>query len=134
MMEVDISSFIPIYEQIKKEIKRKISLGDLKPKEPLPSIRDLAEELLINPNTVARAYRELELEGFIYTRKGKGCYVTDNSTALVHKEREAILNQIIDNAIEEAKRFNLTFREIKKRFEQRIDLAMEDKKQEEKGE
>jgi GntR family transcriptional regulator len=134
MMKVNTLSFIPIYEQIKEEIKRKISLGDLKPKEPLPSIRDLAEELLINPNTVARAYRELELEGFIYTRKGKGCYVTADSTALVRKEREAILNQIIDNAIEEAKRFNLTFKEIKKKFEQRFDLAMEDKKKEEKGE
>ena len=134
MMKVNTLSFIPIYEQIKEEIKRKISLGDLKPKEPLPSIRDLAEELLINPNTVARAYRELELEGFIYTRKGKGCYVTADSTALVRKEREAILNQIIDNAIEEAKRFNLTLKEIKKKFEQRFDLAMEDKKKEEKGE
>jgi len=134
MMKVDISSFVPIYEQIKEEIKRKISLGDLKPKEPLPSIRDLAEELLINPNTVARAYRELELEGFIYTRKGRGCYVSDDSTALVHKEQEAILNQIIDNAIEEAKRFNLTFREIKKKFDQRIDLVMDNKKKEEKGE
>jgi GntR family transcriptional regulator len=71
MIKVDTSSFVPIYEQIKKEFKKEIFREDLKPNDPLPSIRDLATELLINPNTVARAYRELEMEGFIYTRKGK---------------------------------------------------------------
>jgi GntR family transcriptional regulator len=87
MIKVDTSSFIPIYEQIKTQMKREILLGNLKPKDALPSIRDLATELLINPNTVARAYRDLEMEGFIYTRKGKGCYVSDDLSQLMAAER-----------------------------------------------
>ena len=106
MIEIDTSSFIPFYEQIKLQIKTRISLGVVKPGEPLPSIRELATILIINPNTVARAYRELEREGFIYTRKGKGCFVTDDSTALIKKERTVILNQVFDGAIEEAKKLN----------------------------
>ena len=71
MIKIESKSFVTIYEQIKKEIKRNISLGILKSHQSLPSIRDMAAELIVNPNTVARAYRELEVEGFIYTKKAK---------------------------------------------------------------
>jgi GntR family transcriptional regulator len=128
MIKIDLASFLPIYEQIKKEIKRKITLEVLKPHEPLPSIRDLASELIINPNTVARAYRELEREGFIYTRKGKGCYVSDNSASLIKKERDRTLNQILDQVIEEATKFNLSEEKIKRLFEKRLRLVMDEKK------
>jgi GntR family transcriptional regulator len=134
IIKLDSASDIPIYEQIKKYIKGKISLGDLKANNPLPSIRELAIQLLINPNTVARAYRELELEGFIYTRKGKGCYISEDSTFLVQKERKTMLNQIFDKAIEEAKHFNITPKEIKRTFEHRFGLVLEDKKKEKKNE
>jgi GntR family transcriptional regulator len=106
----------------------------LKPNESLPTIRDLAQELLLNPNTVARAYRELESEGFIYTRKGKGSYVTDNSVAIVQNEREAILNKILDKALEEARSFGLTAEEIKRMFDQRLTLAMGRENKEDKNE
>lgn len=130
MIKVDTSSFVPIYEQIKKEFKKEIFRGDLKPNDPLPSIRDLATELLINPNTVARAYRELEMEGFIYTRKGKGCYVADDSTQLMTEERKSILNHSFDEVIEEAKKYGLDREEIKKLFEERLNVPL---KIEEKG-
>ncbi len=120
VIKVDPTSFIPIYEQIKKEIKGQITQGKLKALEPLPSIRDLATDLIINPNTVARAYRELEMEGFIYSRKGKGCYVTDNSSSLIEKERRTFLIGIFDQAIEEAKRYNLSGQEIIALFEERL--------------
>jgi len=120
MIKIETTSFIPIYEQVKKGIKSKISLGLLKPQDSLPSIRELASELIINPNTVARAYRELEQEGFIITRKGKGCFVSDNFSALIKKERMALLNRIFDEAIEEARKFNLDLDEIKNLFEQRL--------------
>ncbi len=123
MIKVDTSSFIPIYEQIKTQMKREIFLGHLKPKDALPSIRDLATELIINPNTVARAYRELEMEGFIYTRKGKGCYVSDDSSQLMADERKWILMQSFDGAIEEAKRFGLNSKEIQALFEERLRFA-----------
>jgi GntR family transcriptional regulator len=123
MIKVETKSFIPIYEQIKNEIKNRISQGIFKANEPLPSIRELATQLLINPNTVARAYRELEQEGFIYTRKGKGCYVSDNSSSLVKEESAKILNQVFDRTIEEAKKLNFDPEEIKKLFEKRLDLV-----------
>ena len=123
MIKIEPTSFVPIYEQIKKEIKRNISLVIFKAHEPLPSIRDLASELIINPNTVARAYRELEMEGFIYKKKGKGCYVSDISSSLIKKERMEILNQIFDEDISETKNFNLELNEIKKLFEHRLNRA-----------
>jgi GntR family transcriptional regulator len=123
MIKVDTSSFIPIYEQIKMELKKEIFRGDLKPNDPLPSIRDLATELLVNPNTVARAYRDLEKDGFIFTRKGKGCYISDDSSKLMMEERNSILTQSIDEAIQEAKKFGLDLEEIKKLFEVRLDIS-----------
>ena len=74
---------------------------------------------------MARAYRELEREGFIYTRKGKGCFVTDDSSALIRKERTELLNQVFDKAIEEAKKLNLNASEIKKIFERRLGFRTE---------
>ena len=127
MMKVDTSSFVPIYEQIKKEFKKEIFQGELKSHDALPSIRDLATELLINPNTVARAYRELEMEGFIYTRKGKGCYVSDDSAQLMDQERRAILTQAFDEVIEEAKKYGLEQEEIKKFFEDRLSVLQKTK-------
>jgi len=120
MFKIETASFVPIYEQIKREIKARISLGIIKPHESLPSIRDLASELIINPNTVARAYRELEMEGLIYKKKGKGCYVSDSSSSLIKKERIKILNQIFNEAIKEAIKFNLDSEKIKKLFEKRL--------------
>jgi GntR family transcriptional regulator len=123
MIKVDTSSFVPIYEQIKKEFKKEIFSGDLKPNDPLPSIRDLATELLVNPNTVARAYRELEMEGFIYTRKGKGCYISDDSTKHMIEERNSILTQSFDEMIQDAKKFGLNPEEIRKLFEERLNVS-----------
>jgi len=84
--------------------------------------------LIINPNTVARAYRDLEKEGFIYTRKGKGCFVSDDSYALVKKESTTILNMIFDKAIGEATKLKLASKDIKKIFERRLDMATGERK------
>jgi GntR family transcriptional regulator len=127
MIKIETSSFIPIYEQIKKEIKSRISLGILKKGEALPSIRDLAAELIVNPNTVARAYRELEMEGFIYTRQGKGCFVADDSSSLIVIERDKIVNQIFDQAIEEARKFHVEKARIAEVFEERLRRTMKGK-------
>ena len=123
MIKVDTSSFVPIYEQINKEFKKEIFMRNLKPNDPLPSIRDLATKLLINPNTVARAYRELEREGFIYTRKGKGCYVSDDSTEHMIEERKSILTQSFDEVIQDAKKFGLDPEEIKILFGERLNVS-----------
>ncbi len=117
MMKIETASFVPIYEQIKKDIKSRISLGTLRPNESLPSIRDLAGELVVNPNTVARAYRDLENEGFIRTRKGKASFVAESSSSLVEKEKAKLLVEIVSRAVEEAAKFGFSLDEIGKAFE-----------------
>jgi len=133
MIKVDTSSFIPIYEQVKNQIKRQVGLGFLKPNQVLPSIRDLATDLLINPNTVARAYRDLEREGFIYTRKGRGCFVSDLSIAMLKAKRTVLLNQIFDEAIEEGMKFNISHEKLKEIFEERLS-SVSDRKEMDKNE
>jgi len=126
MIKIDTSSFVPIYEQVKAQFKLRIAAHILKPHAPLPSIRELASELLINPNTVARAYRELEREGLIYTQKGKGSFVSEDSVLLVSEKRTEMLSKIFDDAIEEARKYQLTPTEMKNLFEQRTSLVLKD--------
>jgi len=128
MITIETSGFIPIYEQIKKGIKSEISLGVLKASEALPSIRDLAAELVINPNTVARAYRELEHEGLICTRKGKASFVSENSSSLIQKDTVRLMEDVFDRAISEARKFGLDAAEIRRIVESRL------KNQEKRGE
>jgi GntR family transcriptional regulator len=120
MIKIEPASYVPIYEQIKKEIKSRISVGSLRPNEPLPSIRDLAGELVVNPHTVARAYRDLEHEGFINTRKGKASFVAENSTALIQKEKLRLLEEIVERAVGEAEKFGFSLDEIGTAFEEKL--------------
>lgn len=82
----------PIYEQLKDKLRRMILSGAISSNEKLPSVRDLAAELSVNPNTIQRAYRELEAEGFVYTVSGKGSFASeltqvDDSRIRTLKER-----------------------------------------------
>jgi len=120
MIKVDAGSYIPIFEQIKQGIKREILRGNLKPQQALPSIRDLAADLIVNPNTVARAYRELEAEGFIETRQGRASLVAGNRADRDRKEREAILDRIFCEAVAEARRFRLSDAEVKNLLKRRL--------------
>jgi GntR family transcriptional regulator len=120
MMTIEPASFVPIYEQIKREIKSRISLGTLRPNEALPSIRDLAGELVVNPNTVARAYRDLEHEGFITTRKGRASFVAVDSAALIHREKQRFLTEIFERAVAEASKFGFTAEEIEGAFSESL--------------
>ena len=86
-MHLDYRDARPIYTQIIDGFKEQISAGILKTGERLPSVRELAVELSINPNTIQRAYRQLELEGWIATVPGKGCFVCGSSMAM-ERERE----------------------------------------------
>ncbi len=77
MLQIDYSSRAPIYEQLVEKIKILIIENVLKPNEQMPTVRELASQLTINPNTVQRAYRILEEEGYIYSVTGKGNFVSD---------------------------------------------------------
>lgn len=98
MFELDLRSRKPIYEQLVEKLKKLIINEVLKPDEQLPSVRSLAHELTINPNTIQKAYRELEVQGFIYSVKGKGSFVSPNNQKkdgekilLVKKELEKLI-------------------------------------------
>ena len=86
MFIIDIQSKIPIFEQLKKQILEFISIGILLPNDKLPSVRSLATDIGVNPNTVSKAYQELENQGYIYSVKGKGCFIADNQTDQLIKD------------------------------------------------
>lgn len=81
MIHLDYRDARPIYEQIKDKLRAEIISGEIAPEEKLPSVRELAVKLVINPNTIQRAYRELEAEGFIYSVAGKGSFASANQAA-----------------------------------------------------
>ena len=88
MFIIDVMSRIPVYEQIINQVETNILRGILKPGDKMPSVRNLAVELSINPNTIQRAYAELERQGYIYTVKGKGNFVSDSSHLLARYREE----------------------------------------------
>jgi len=92
MIHLNYRDTRPIYSQIVEGFRDQISAGILAPGEKLPSVRDLAAELAINPNTIQRSYRQLESEGWIVSVQGKGCFVTDR-TELPSRERERLLEE-----------------------------------------
>src|SRR5215467_8377045 len=92
----------PIYQQLLRQLKHAISTGALKPGDQLPTVRELAEQLVINPNTVARTYRELFAEGLVEGTQGSGTYVKASGTRIKAHEREARLHPFIDQLIAEA--------------------------------
>ena len=77
-MTMQLDPTRPIYLQLMEEIKRRTVRGEYAPGSQLPSVRDMAKEMEVNPNTIARVYRELEREGFISTRRGQGTFITDD--------------------------------------------------------
>lgn len=128
MIRVDATSFVPIYEQIKQGIVRLVAAGRLKVGEPLPSIRDLAAEIIVNPNTVARAYRELEQDGLVSTQKGRGSFVAERARPDAERDLKAHLGRAMDETIAEARRFDLDDGAILEIFEGRLRRAAGRKK------
>lgn len=115
MINLDYQSRTPIYEQIISEIERYVSLGILKPKEQLMSIREMATTLGINPNTVKKAYSELENRGVIITISTKGTFISENITQVVDLKVDEILEQIRNN-IMELEKLGISKEEILKRI------------------
>jgi GntR family transcriptional regulator len=110
---------VPIYHQIVTQVKHLVAAGRLKPGQELPPIRILAQQLLINPNTVARAYRELEAAGIVSSRRGAGTHVSDEGSPLARKERIKILNDRIDALLAEAAQLEVDFEQLTDLIEKR---------------
>ena len=111
------SSGVPIYLQLMEQVKHAIETGAIRPGEQLPGIRPLAEELVINPNTVAKAYRELEHEGVIELRQGAGAFVSANAGAKKLTDRLRAGQAIVAAAMERLHARGVTEEEIRRLFE-----------------
>src|SRR5690606_2978928 len=110
LLSIDPSDPRPLYVQIMDEIKRARVLGTLRPEEPLPSVRQLAGEIRVNPNTVSQAYRELEREGIVYVRRGQGTFVT--ATGPTPSERREIAEGVAARALLDAHRHGISIEEL----------------------
>lgn len=99
MLQLNYRDAKPIYEQIKEGIRHLLLTNAIAADEKLPSVRELASNLAINPNTIQRAYKELEAEGYVYSMKGKGTFAS--ATDFIHKSREQELLTTFDNVVTE---------------------------------
>ena len=94
---IDSSSRLPIWQQLAQQIREAIARGKLQPGDRLPSVRELSRTVVVNPNTVARVYTELEREGVLNTQPGRGAFVAEPTQEQSHKVRKARLNEALDH-------------------------------------
>jgi GntR family transcriptional regulator len=120
LLRVDPLAPEPLFEQLVLQVKGAVARGELRPGDRLPSVRELARELAINPNTVARAYRELETAGVIATRRGAGCFVKDGASALNDPERERRLAALLEKTVTEAYHLGFDADEIRRALAQHL--------------
>ena len=113
-MQIHISTHdgVPVYLQIVNQVKYLVAAGRLEAAQELPSVRALAEQLVVNPNTVARAYLELERAGVVVKRHGSGTYVSDEGSPLARKERMKHLTQRADALLAEAQHMDVPLDEV----------------------
>ena len=97
---IDLTADVPVYIQIMDQIRGLIRDGTLVPGNPLPSVRQLATDLSLNPNTVARAYNLLEREGTLRTAGRRGTFVSDSAPETVHEALQGRLEQVVDQIVE----------------------------------
>jgi GntR family transcriptional regulator len=100
-LRVDLASAEPLFEQIAFAVKEQVARGELAPGDKLPSVRELAQELSINPNTVVRAYEALERDGVVTRRQGAGCFVTGRASTLNGRERKRQLAELVLRTVTE---------------------------------
>ena len=111
-LHISTKDGVPIYLQIVNQVKYLVAAGRLAPGEEIPPIRALAEQLVINPNTVAKAYHELEREGVVTKRHGSGTFISDNGSPLARRERLRILTQRIDALVTDARHMDVPLDEV----------------------
>jgi GntR family transcriptional regulator len=110
--QIDPSSRLAIYRQIARQLREAIARGQVSPDERLPSVRDLSRTLVINPNTVARVYTELEREGLLYTQAGKGVFVARPKAELTSKARRERLDELLDHFLTTAVHLGFSAEEV----------------------
>lgn len=125
-IQISASDGIPIYLQIVSQVRYLIAAGRLQPGEELPPIRVLAEQLTVNPNTVARAYLELEHAGIVTKRHGSGTYVSEMRNSLPQREKSKILARRVDALLTEARQLEIELSEVIKMLRERDGVMNEE--------
>ena len=119
--KLDLKSGVPFYRQIVDQIRYGIASKRLLPGEQLPTVRDLAVRLEINPNTVRKAYSELEILGFLDTQQGTGTFVAGKEIEIEDVEKERMLCQICDELVARGQQYNLTLNDIVNHLQRRLE-------------
>jgi GntR family transcriptional regulator len=120
LFRLDAASGVPLYQQIVDQVKRSVAAGTLQTGDRLPTVRELASDLVVNPNTVARAYQVLEQEHVVETRRGLGTFVGETGTRLERRERRRLVAAALDRALVESLHLNLSLDEVREILEERI--------------
>ena len=123
-INIDPSSGLPIFRQIVQQIKTAVAVGRLQPEDSLPSVRQLATELRVNPNTVARAYLDLEIEGVIYKRQGHGTFVSAQGAGMSKRERLRAVGRHLERAVVEGVHLGLDEDEMREAFDSALERIM----------
>ncbi len=118
--KLDIKSGVPFHRQIVDQIRYGIASHRLLPGEQLPTVRELAVELEINPNTVRKAYSELEILGILDTQQGTGTFVGEQAIEIDDDEKHRMLKQICDELVARGHQYNLTVNEIVEHLQGRL--------------
>ena len=124
---LDIKSGVPFYRQIVDQIRYGIASRRLLPGEQLPTVRDLAVQLELNPNTVRKAYSELEILGVLDTQQGTGTFVSHKEIEIGDVEKDRMLAQICDEMIARGHQYNLNLKEIVEYLQRRLNNGQEER-------
>ena len=122
LFQVDFHAGKPVYLQLADQIRYAAASGRLRPGEPLPALRPLAEELRINRNTIAKAYAELESQGIVETVPGKGCFLKKNNSPFNDQARQRLLLTEIDQAVVMAHHLQIDRKKFLAMVDERLDF------------
>ena len=128
ILQIDFKSGTPVYLQLVDQIRHAAASGGIRPGEPLPAIRPLAEELRVNRNTVSKAYAELESQGIVENIQGKGCFLKDAGSPLTKSAKNDLLSQGIDRVVVAAHHLQIKDTELGALLKTRLE-AFEKKKE-----
>ncbi len=122
---INSRSGVPIYKQIIMQIEKGVAGEILKPGERLPTVREVALELTVNPNTVARAYRELELRGVISSVQGRGTFIAKNITPVTVEHKEIMIKRLLEELLQEARQLGFKPPELNELFREALERWQE---------
>jgi len=123
ILDIQPDSPVPIYEQLVAQVIYGVASGALEPGSMIPSIRDLATEVIVHPNTVARAWQELERRGVVSARRGKGMEVTPEAVAICRSQRQELIRQRLRDTLREAVSSHLAPDEIRRLIDDELARA-----------